>query len=187
MNLNRIRVAALLALFSVAGRGWANTITVGSLGDNTTASDSGCTLREAIANANAGTDVTGGDCAPGSGNDIILLPTGTIVLAPTSPPLAPAVSMTISGQGKGVSIIDGNLANRGQGAIVVTANSSNPIDLVLEGLSTIDAQGVNGGAVNFAPAGLPGAATWPWKSVQFQNNRGLRQLGRRGCLCVLWQ
>lgn len=55
---------------------WAATIAVSSLLDNTAPGDGFCTLREAINNANADADTTGGDCGSGTGADTITLPTG---------------------------------------------------------------------------------------------------------------
>src|SRR5438552_4196492 len=46
-------------------------LVVNDLGDDTTGGNGKCTLREAIANANANSDTTSGDCAAGSGADTI--------------------------------------------------------------------------------------------------------------------
>src|ERR687889_164539 len=46
-------------------------LVVNSTDDTTVAGDDKCTLREAILNASAGGDTTGGDCAAGSGDDTI--------------------------------------------------------------------------------------------------------------------
>ena len=91
----------------------AATITVNNLTDPTNTFANGfCTLREAINNANAsGNDVTGGDCAVGSGNDNIQFSvTGTIALRASLPvidfiltisgPTASPPSITIDGGGK---------------------------------------------------------------------------------------
>lgn len=61
-------VVALL----VASPAWASTITVNSL-DDTTANDGQCTLREAItsANNNTASGAAAGECAAGSGSDVI--------------------------------------------------------------------------------------------------------------------
>jgi predicted outer membrane repeat protein len=73
-------VVALLALcFQV---GLSAVITVNNTQDNLTAGNGSCTLREAIMNANANADTTGGDCAAdAAGQDTINLPTGTIRLS----------------------------------------------------------------------------------------------------------
>lgn len=54
-----------------------NVITVDSAGD-AAATDAACTLREAIANANADSDSSGGDCAAGSGADVIVFAEGLL-------------------------------------------------------------------------------------------------------------
>ncbi len=74
------------------------TITVNSLEDTAIAGDAKCTLREAIANANADAQTTGGDCAAGSGADMITFTvTGTIGLMSALPTIT--ASLTISGPG----------------------------------------------------------------------------------------
>ena len=64
------------------------TITVNSTADNTTGSDGECTLREAIINANAIVDMSGGDCMAGtnSGTDTIEfdLGAGPYIITPGS-------------------------------------------------------------------------------------------------------
>ncbi|MCP3978635.1 MAG: hypothetical protein GY716_04780 [bacterium] len=49
----------------------ASTIVVTSTSDSAVAGDGACTLREAILNSNADSDTTAGDCAAGSGTDLI--------------------------------------------------------------------------------------------------------------------
>ena len=53
------------------------SITVNSIEDVLSPGDGLCTLREAIINANANCDQSGGDCVAGSGADTIELPAGT--------------------------------------------------------------------------------------------------------------
>src|ERR1700720_4614980 len=63
----------------------SNTITVNNTTDPASTSGNGfCTLREAINNANAASDTSGGDCAPGTGTDTIKFSvSGTITLGST--------------------------------------------------------------------------------------------------------
>jgi hypothetical protein len=62
---------------------FAATITVDSNADNTTAGDSNCTLREALLNANNGSDTTTGDCVTGEvGIDTVDFSTG-MTISPT--------------------------------------------------------------------------------------------------------
>jgi CSLREA domain-containing protein len=89
----------------------AATITVNSTADNTTAQDAQCTLREAIANVNAGDDTSGGDCiaGTGSGDTIVFnltLP-ATITLT-TNTELEIDTGVTINGPTTGVLAVDGN-------------------------------------------------------------------------------
>ena len=78
-------------------------IVVNDLGDNTTAGDGKCTLREAINNANTNSDTTSGDCAAGSGADTITFSvSGTIFLQSTLPGINS--DMTIDGLGQSVTI-----------------------------------------------------------------------------------
>src|SRR5689334_21200434 len=54
-----------LGLLNVAPA-YAATITVNSTADDATAGNGQCTLREAINNANAASDTSGGDCTAGT-------------------------------------------------------------------------------------------------------------------------
>jgi CSLREA domain-containing protein len=96
---------------------------VNSTADTITAGDGDCTLREAIMNANlpAGGDTTGGDCAAGSsGTDTIALPAGTYTLTiggagedlNATGDLDVTDSLTISGRGAGVTVVDANGIDR---------------------------------------------------------------------------
>src|ERR1035437_6578041 len=60
-----------LIFFPTGLRATSNIITVNTLSDASTSGDGLCTLREAINNANSASDTTGGDCAAGTGTDII--------------------------------------------------------------------------------------------------------------------
>ncbi|MEZ4705573.1 MAG: choice-of-anchor Q domain-containing protein [Caldilineaceae bacterium] len=138
----------LLALFTALGLAvfyvtpaHAAGITVDSTAD-TVASDGVCTLREALNNANADADTTGGDCAAGLGDDTITFGvSGTIALGGI---------LTVQNNGK--LIIDGGDAitvdgNRSvNGLFVVEAGA----DVTFAGLTlTNGRRGIvnNGGAV----------------------------------------
>ena len=81
-----------------------NTITVNNLTDPASTSGNGfCTLREAINNANAAADTSGGDCVAGTGTDTINFSvSGTITLSGTLKILANNV--TIDGSGQTITI-----------------------------------------------------------------------------------
>jgi len=82
----------------------AATITVNTNADNTNSGDAHCTLREAIANVNAGTETTGSDCIAGtaSGDTIAFAAPYMIRLAQGE--LAIQQNLTISGPSGGLRI-----------------------------------------------------------------------------------
>ncbi|HEY8597764.1 MAG TPA: IPT/TIG domain-containing protein, partial [Thermomicrobiales bacterium] len=100
----------------------AANITVNTFAD-TLADDGLCSLREAIivANNDSQPNLTPGECAAGSGADIITVPAGTYVLTKTGTGENAASSgdldiisgsdITILGAGAGMTIIDGNAAS----------------------------------------------------------------------------
>jgi CSLREA domain-containing protein len=88
----------LLAYFSSPA--WASTITVNSLADDADGTDGECTLREAITSANTDTSsgMATGECAAGSGDDVIDIGvTGTVNLTRVLPDLS--TSIQIEGPG----------------------------------------------------------------------------------------
>ena len=88
----------------------ANTITVNTLSDSSTAGDGLCSLREAITNANSASDTTLGDCVAGTGNDTIVFSlSGKITVASTLP--SPSAVLEIDGSGQTIDI-DGGSASR---------------------------------------------------------------------------
>src|SRR5262249_3317267 len=120
------------------------TITVNSLEDSATAGDGKCTLREAITNANADGETTGGDCAAGAGADTITFSvTGTINLTSELPTITS--DMTISGPGPGLLEVHRNTAAQYR---IFTINS--PSTVSITGLKITDGNsppGDNGGGV----------------------------------------
>lgn len=97
----------------------AATIVVNSAADNLTANDGLCTLREAIRNANAGSDTTSGDCVAGAtgadtitfanslnGVSITLTLSGAGEDANLTGDLDITDTLTITGNGAGKTIID---------------------------------------------------------------------------------
>ena len=97
-------------VFTTNLRATSNIITVNNTTDPASTSGNGfCTLREAINNANAASDTSGGDCAPGTGTDTIKFSvSGTITLGTngTLPPIANSSpgSLTIDGSGQSVTV-----------------------------------------------------------------------------------
>ena len=90
-----------------------NTTTVDNLTDPASTSGNGfCTLREAINNANAKSDTSGGDCTAGTGTDTINFSvSGTITLVQgTLPAIANTSpgSLTIDGTGQTITVDGAN-------------------------------------------------------------------------------
>ncbi len=74
-----------------------------------------CTLREAIANANAMGEVSGGHCTPGTGTDTINFSvSGTITLGVTLPTVVSGTTLTIDGTGQTIIVSGGNSVEVGQ-------------------------------------------------------------------------
>ena len=135
----------------------AATITVNTTAD-TVAVDGGCTLREAIANANASSDTTGGDCTAGTGSDTIAFgfPPGT--------PLPPVINVasTLSLVSSSISIDGPANTINGQIPIVIDGGGSvrvlsvktpngDPVAQVhLSGLTIRNGHYANGGAGIYA-------------------------------------
>jgi CSLREA domain-containing protein len=83
-------------------------ITVNSTADNTTASDSSCTLREAIDNAQNDSDSTSGDCPAGSGSDTIVLTKDTYTINSAFPNISTDITIT----GNNATLMAGNTGYR---------------------------------------------------------------------------
>jgi predicted outer membrane repeat protein len=99
--------------FTTSLRATSNIITVNNRTDPASTSGNGfCTLREAINNANAASDTSGGDCAPGTGTDTIKFSvSGTITLVQgTLPAIANSSpgSLTIDGSGQTITVDGAN-------------------------------------------------------------------------------
>lgn len=122
----------------------AASITVNSTGDITSAGDGQCTLREAVSNANANTDTTGGDCTAGSGADTItfsdLILGQTITLGGTQ--LTLSSDITIDANLSGMTLSGNNVSRIFQ----ITAGNT----VVLTKLYLINGRisGVGGGILN---------------------------------------
>jgi hypothetical protein len=132
-----------------------NTITVNNLTDPASTSGNGfCTLREAINNANAASDTSGGDCAAGTGTDTIRFSvSGTITLtglaAPGSGQL-PAIansspgSLTIDGTGQSITV-DG--ANGIDGILVVNPGATLNLNLLTIAHGKAASAQIDGGGI----------------------------------------
>jgi predicted outer membrane repeat protein len=124
----------------------AAAIQVNDLSDNATADNDLCTLREAITNANSDSDTTLGDCAAGSGTDIISFSvTGTITLV--SGQLEIDSDLSISGPGADMLTISGNDSTRVFKVEVAEVNLSG---LTISNGATGQIGDENGGGINNA-------------------------------------
>ena len=134
LRLKAVLPVSLVALFTAfAGRAQAQSIIYVTSLDDTVGAGKGCTLKEAIYSANlddnvavAGFDAQGNaqyvttQCVPGSGNDIIVLPTGTnpVVLvldtyaydlnSVAGPSVLPAITSNVIIEGNGATLEGSN-------------------------------------------------------------------------------
>ena len=115
MQPRRLGISAALAvaLSLLCGQGVASaaTITVSST-DDAVAADGGCTLREAIRNANMDAASFPGvvECGAGSGPDRVVVPAGTYQLG--SGDLDVTTDMTIDGAGAASTIVESTVLER---------------------------------------------------------------------------
>ncbi|PID86744.1 MAG: hypothetical protein CSB13_02705 [Chloroflexi bacterium] len=139
-------------------------IAVDSGNDILTAGDGQCTLREAITNANTGTDTTSGDCASGTvGLDTITLPAGVYILTLTgigedlnaTGDLDITDDLILNGAGVDETIIDGNHIDRVMH--VLGAANTNLNDLTIQngqfGTLGNNTHGEDGGGIYHASNG----------------------------------
>jgi CSLREA domain-containing protein len=128
-------VAVLTGVLALAAPANAATITVNTFADELN-TDGDCSLREALASANADGGPANDACINGSGADIIVLPAGTY-LKTTTDPLNVTSPVTIDPTG--VVVIDG--AGTSFLFIVDSSGSLTATDLTIR-------RGTNGGVLN---------------------------------------
>jgi len=128
-------------------------ITVNTLSDTSTSGNGLCSLRKAINNANSPTtDTTGGDCAVGTGNDIIgFSVSGTITIGSGLPTVAN--TLTIDGTTQNITI-------DGAGLYQVMQNTGS---LVLDHLT------ISHGNASYG-AGISSSGSLTIKNSTFSNN-----------------
>jgi CSLREA domain-containing protein len=130
-------------------------MTVNTTNDETTASDSACSLREAIVSATSNT--IGGDCGRASGDNTVTLPAGTYGLSP-------ALGELLFAAGPTVTINGSNPSNPGATTIDAGGTPAIPrrvIEVASFGGATLNNVRISGGqsanGVSGASAGLSGA------------------------------
>ncbi|MEM1092148.1 MAG: FG-GAP-like repeat-containing protein [Pseudomonadota bacterium] len=119
------------------------SIVVNSAADTATAGDSDCTLREAINNANADADTTGGDCSAGGGTEVITFSIGsgtveTIALTSALPDVTSPIVLDASSQcaTPPCIVLDGSgIAADNTSGLVLLGGSSTVRGLVVNGFS----------------------------------------------------
>jgi CSLREA domain-containing protein len=114
-----------------------SAIVVNSLADTSVPDDGECTLREAINNANADADTTGGDCGIASG--IVFGLSGQITVGSTLPEITNTVS--IDGTGQSITLDGGNLVE------VLTVDASGTLNLnqltIADGTTSTNGGGID--------------------------------------------
>ena len=150
--LAAILVGFLLAVFVGHGTSYAQgvTIEVNSYGD-AKSNDGSCTLREAVISANNDNSFNKpGECAPGNGDDTILLPPGTYTLtrsdngsedASTTGDLDVTSNVTITAAGPGLVVIDASGINDRAFHIVSQATTLSNVT-ILGGTANGDGGGI---------------------------------------------
>jgi CSLREA domain-containing protein len=123
-----------LIIFLVPLVSTAATIMVNTTTDNLLSGDGRCTLREAIANVNAGADTTNGDCAAGSraGDTVTFGLTSPAIIklrAPKYGELAIAEDVRIVGPSSGFLAIDGRHRTR---VFHITAGTTSMSDVTIQ-------------------------------------------------------
>jgi hypothetical protein len=131
----RLSLGALAAL-SLPAAALAATLNVNSTSSAYVAGDGLCTLYEAVDNANANVDTTAGDCAAGSGADLINVPAGTYFAN-----LHIDSDLTLRGAGASLTVVDAD------GGWSVVEVSGAGIVVTLERLTLTGAEGSGSGGV----------------------------------------
>jgi hypothetical protein len=133
---------------------YAAGMVVNTNADNTTAGDTFCTLREAITNANANTDTTGGDCTAGSGSStdtITFAADYTITLSSSLPDITDLFGLTITGNGAAHTIVQ---AAASAGTATYRVLKINAGTATLEAMTIRYGVEASGGAINNANGNL---------------------------------
>ena len=141
-------IAGTALLLALAHASQAATITVNTNIARLIPGDQKCSLVEAILNANADSDVSGGDCAAGSGPDIIVLPSASAHVAPGiydttyGNTRLPAITSPITIEGNGGTIQG---TKKGGAARLIAVKTSG--DLTLQAVTISAGAEVKGGAI----------------------------------------
>lgn len=170
----------LVLALGASGHAMAATITVDTLGDGNT----GCTLRRAIANTNAGSGVSAGCTAADAGpNEIRFQGTQAIVLTAGNGPLVIQRSVTLTGNGAAMTSISGGGATR-----VFDIPVGTSITLALNGLTVQNGKALASSSMsNAGGLFIPTGSTANLSNCAFRNNDAQSSGGaieNRGALSI---
>ncbi len=170
----------LVLALGASGHAMAATITVDTLGDGNT----GCTLRRAIANTNAGSGVSAGCTAADAGpNEIRFQGTQAIVLTAGNGPLVIQRSVTLTGNGAAMTSISGGGATR-----VFDIPVGTSITLTLNGLTVQNGKALASSTMsNAGGLFIPVGSTANLSNCAFRNNDAQSSGGaieNRGALSI---
>lgn len=170
----------LVLALGASGHAMAATITVDTLGDGNT----GCTLRRAIANTNAGSGVSAGCTAADAGpNEIRFQGTQAIVLTAGNGPLVIQRSVTLTGNGAAMTSISGGGATR-----VFDIPVGTSITLALNGLTVQNGKALASSTMsNAGGLFIPVGSTANLSNCAFRNNDAQSSGGaieNRGALSI---
>lgn len=170
----------LVLALGASGHAMAATITVDTLGDGNT----GCTLRRAIANTNAGSGVSAGCTAADAGpNEIRFQGTQAIVLTAGNGPLVIQRSVTLTGNGAAMTSISGGDATR-----VFDIPVGTSITLALNGLTVQNGKALASSSMsNAGGLFIPTGSTANLSNCAFRNNDAQSSGGaieNRGALSI---
>ena len=165
-------LAVAMVLMPMGAKG--ATVVVNTRVDDSAAGDGRCTLREAIANVNAGGETTGGDCAAGSGGgDVIAFDLRS-----------PARIRLLNGE---IEITrDVRIAGPSAGKLIVHGNNRSRVFRISAGAATMSDVDIHGGRVSPTTAGdalgggvlVEEGASLDLRSCTLDRNAAIARTGR---------
>jgi hypothetical protein len=162
----RLALCAFLAV-AVPSTAFAATITVNSNSNVIDDNNGACTLPEAVLNANTDIDNTGGDCAVGSGADVIAVPANTYNLVAT---LVLSDDVTLQGAGASTTILVGG-GTAGLLSVLEIAGTVGVQGVTLRAATSVGAINNHGASLTLADsiladnAGVPAGALTNYKGT----------------------
>jgi Domain of unknown function DUF11 len=163
----------------------ASILTVNDLGGTTVSGDVLCTLPEAVNNAEANSDTTGGDCTAGSGIDTIKFKVSGNVISGILPEILDPKGLTIDGSGQTVALGNGARSTRnGIGFITVRGGVLHLKNLTVTNVKgTIDRYGLGTGGAMSIDGGIVTISNCTFSDNYAQNAGGIANY-RGGTLTI---